>query len=88
MNGTIIEHDSGDYSDKSYRICITCTGKIVTRSTRYSKETPITAEQYLRDQVTKSSGHKQINDDVIIYYYLQFCIAFNSTTKCNQRHLP
>ena len=49
---TIVGVGDHNHNNRSYTIRITRTGHIVTRNSKLSKTTPITAEQYLRDQCT------------------------------------
>ena len=51
-HGTIVGAGSHNHSNGSYTITITRIGHIVTRNSKHIKTTPITAEQYLRDQLT------------------------------------
>ena len=62
--GSVIECGNKDHSHRSCRISTTKTGKIVTRNTRHIKQTSVTVEQYLRDQLTKSNRHNQRNSDM------------------------
>ena len=52
-HGTTVGAWDHNHNNRSYRIRITRTGCIVTRNSQHIKTTPITAEQYLRDQLTQ-----------------------------------
>ena len=50
--GTIVGRSNHNHNNRSYTIQITMTGHIVIRNSKHIITTPITAEQYLRDQHT------------------------------------
>ena len=59
-NGMYAISSNGDHNhcNRSYKICITKTGRIVTCNRQHIKPTPITAEHYLCDKL-----HKLIKTD-------------------------
>ena len=46
-----MDHGNDENNDWFYRIHITERGKVVTRTARHVKQTLISAEQYIRDQM-------------------------------------
>ena len=50
-HGTIVGTDNHSHINRSYTIRITRMGYIITSNSKHIKTTPITAEQYLRDQL-------------------------------------
>ena len=64
-HGTVVGGGDHNHNNRSYTIRITKTGHIITRNSKHIKTTPITAEQYLRDQFTchtKDSLNKILNE--------------------------
>ena len=55
MHGTIVEQGSDDHSGRSYKIQTTKVGFTITRTLSHVKDTPITAENYLRNKISKSN---------------------------------
>ena len=51
-HGTVVGIGNHNHNNRSYIIRFTKTGCIITRNSKHIKTTPITAEQYLRDQHT------------------------------------
>ena len=50
--GTVVRRGDHNHNNRSYMICITKTGLIVTKNKKYIKATSITAEQYFWDQLS------------------------------------
>ena len=65
-HGTVVGRGDHKHNNRSYMICITKTGQIVTRNSKHVKATPITAEQYLLDQLSKSNV--DIMDDILKHF--------------------
>ena len=54
MNGTLVEHDNEYHNRRSYKICVTKAGNIITRTANHTKQTPIFTEQYLCNEMAKA----------------------------------
>ena len=52
-HGTIVGKGDHNHIDRSYTICITKTGWLITRNSKHVKPTQITTKQYLSDQLDK-----------------------------------
>ena len=52
-HGTVVGRGDPSHKNRSYTIRVTKIGCIITRKSKYIKAKPITAEQYLRDQLTQ-----------------------------------
>ena len=52
---TVVGRSDQNHNNKSYMIRISNTGQIVTRNSRHMNAIPITAKQYLRDQINKNT---------------------------------
>ena len=53
--GTVVGHGSGDHKRRSYKIIMTKTRHTITRMKRHVKTTPISAEDYLRKEMSKAN---------------------------------
>ena len=76
INSNMALHIDGEhilYYNRSYRIQITMTGCIITRYLRQIKRTPITTEQYVREQLIKTSRHIDSGDDIFKSYQQARC---------------
>ena len=51
-HGTVVGRGDHNHNNRSYTIRVTKTGCIITRNSKHIKTTPITTEQYIRDQHT------------------------------------
>ena len=51
-HGKIVGTGDHSHNNRSYTIRIRMTGCIVTRNSKHIKVAPITAEQYLKDQIS------------------------------------
>ena len=61
-NGTVVEKDDPNHNDRSYKIHVTKNGWLINRNSKYVKVTLITAEQYLRDQLSKGRKTDMLED--------------------------
>ena len=52
MHGTVVEHGSDDHNGRNYMIRVTNMGHTITRTERHLKAIPITAENYLRNEMS------------------------------------
>ena len=52
-HGTVVRHLSNYHDGRSYKIRVSKTGCIITRTDRHVKTTLIIAEEYLRNAVAK-----------------------------------
>ena len=68
MHDIIIDEGNEEHNGRSYSIHIIKTGKMVSRKTRHIMHTPIKAEKYFRNQLTKYSGQNQINNEIYGHY--------------------
>ena len=53
MHERIIRHGSEDHNGKCYKIKVTMTGCIITKTKSPVTATPISAEHYLRNEIMK-----------------------------------
>ena len=60
-HGTIEDKGNHNHHDRSYKICITKTGKIITHNRRHLKPTPISAEHYLHNQLIQHTRTDPLN---------------------------
>ena len=56
-HGTVVGRGDHYQNNRSYTIIVTKTGCFITRNSKHFKTTPITVEQYLRDESTQHTGH-------------------------------
>ena len=61
-HGIITEHGDDEHNGRSYKISITKMQTVVTRTARYVKPTPISVEQYFRDQMSKHDQCQYLDD--------------------------
>ena len=54
-HGTVVGRGGQNHNNRSHVIRISERGQIVTRNSKHIKATPITAEQYLRDQINENT---------------------------------
>ena len=52
-DGKILEKGYHNHNHHSYEVWVTKTGWLIARKSKHVKITPITAEQYLKDQLSK-----------------------------------
>ena len=55
MHGTIIEPWTDNHNGRSYRIRVTKTGHVITRTKRHIKSTNVSVDDYLWNEMTKAS---------------------------------
>ena len=60
-HGTVVGRGDHNHNNRSYTLQVTKAGHIITRNSKHMKSTPITAEQYLRDQLTQHTEDPQQN---------------------------
>ena len=60
-HGSIQDKGNQNHHDRSYKICITKTGKIITHNRWHIKPTPISAEHYLHGQLSKHAKTDPLN---------------------------
>ena len=65
-HGTVVGRCHHNDNSRSYTVRVTKTGDIIIRNNKHIKTTPITAEQYLRDQL---SWHMEDPWDKILKQY-------------------
>ena len=70
-HGTVVGRDDHNHGNRSYTIRLTKTGCIINRNSKHIKAKPITAEQYLRDQLTQ---HTEDPLDKILKQYEKLSI--------------
>ena len=52
MHGTIIGHKSEEHDRRRYKIRVTKTGCTITRTKKHVKDTPISADDCLRNEMS------------------------------------
>ena len=62
IRGSITEKGDQNHTDQSYKVCMTKTGQLITETANILKMTPITSEQYLRDQISKDRKTDTLED--------------------------
>ena len=60
-HGTIIGKGNHNHHNRSYKIQVTSTGRIITHNRQYIKPTPITTEDYMHYQVMKHTRTDQLD---------------------------
>ena len=84
MHGKVVEHGSRDHHNKSYKIHMTKTSHIITRTTHCVEQTPISTEQDLHDDITKVKNLQPDDDfDRLVNAY---SVAYVKTTST--KHIP
>ena len=73
-HGTLEGKGNHNHQEKSYNICITKTGWLVTRERKHIKPTQITAEQYLWDHLQKHATTDPLEDILKQYEKQPICI--------------
>ena len=58
-HGVIVEGNSEDHNEQTYKVRVTKTGRLITHNTRHLQKTPVATEQYLRQQTAKGNGHQE-----------------------------
>ena len=56
IHRVIVEPNGSDHRGSSYITWVTKTGRIITHNTKYIHGTPISAEEYLYEQIRKATG--------------------------------
>ena len=67
-HGTVTDHSHDKYTGWSYKIHIVKMGRIMTRTTRQVRLTPISSEQYLKDQKLKNYENSKYRDVIYRQY--------------------
>ena len=52
MHRTMVGHGADDHKSRSYKVQVTKTGCIITRTKGHVRVTPISAENYLRKEIS------------------------------------
>ena len=52
-HGTVVDKGNHNHHNRSYKLQVTKTGRIITCNRQHIKPTPITAESFLHNQVSK-----------------------------------
>ena len=63
MHSTVVEHANQDQRNKSYKIYMTKTRGIINRTAHHIRQTSISTEQYLCNEMTKAKHQSQHNED-------------------------
>ena len=58
------KHVNYKHNGSSNAICIIQMGRMVTRTMRHMKQTPISSEQYLQGHIAKNNEQSQYRDDI------------------------
>ena len=53
--GTVVGHGSDNYMGRSYKLRMMKTGCIITRTKRHMRSTPVSAEVYPREEMSKAN---------------------------------
>ena len=74
IHGTVEGKGDHNHHDRSYNICITRTGHLVTWDRQHIKPTSIIAEQYLWDQLQKHTTTDQL-EGILTQFEKELCKA-------------
>ena len=80
MHCTITECGNEDHNGMSYKYTSPRQGGQYPETPRHIKQTPITAEKYLRDQLSKHNEDKEVMTDIRFFEKKTWEIIFNSHT--------
>ena len=57
MHGVTVDSNAVDHNRSSYKVRVTMTDKLIICNSKHIQKTPIMTEQYLRQQIAKSTGY-------------------------------
>ena len=57
MHSTLMEYGFRDHNNRSYKVHMTKTGCIITRTAHHIKQIQISTELYLCDEITKATAN-------------------------------
>ena len=84
-HGTIEVKDNDNHHDRSYKICITKTGKIITNNRWHIRPTPISAEQYFHNQLVQHPPPPAITDTTNERPHSSNTTLEHSTKQCTKQ---
>ena len=76
-HGTIVQKGDHNHNNRSYTICMTEAGQLITRNSKHLKPTPTTAKQYLQDQFDRQTKTDPLED------FLKQCESNAQHNKAN-----
>ena len=87
MHGTVVKDASKEKSSTSYKINVTKTVQMITRTSHHVKQMPTSKEQYLHDDVIRAKNQPQHDNDFdrkVSAYSVAYADASHRKT-CAQR---